>query len=197
FTLGNTAISVLYTLSLHAALPISVVRLRRNETARAEELGELQAVDRVHKRQSVVVHRALLLDELARGEPRRNRVGTTRRTGVEHRATTSTVDRAPLRLEQHLAATTGTRSDLHLRGTDLGGRDTRAADLHIRRLPGAATDRAAHLGRGGIGLDCDRPVLVLRNPLVEGLGRGLGVALGLHRDVARHLLDDLGEVLER
>src|SRR5690606_39708543 len=83
FTLGNTAISVLYTLSLHAALPISVVRLRRNETARAEELGELQAVDRVHKRQSVVVHRALLLDELARGEPRRNRVGTTRRTGVE------------------------------------------------------------------------------------------------------------------
>src|SRR5690606_31920079 len=77
----------------------TVVRLRGNETARAEELGELQAVDRVHERQPVVVHGLLTLHELARGEPRRNRVGTTRRTWVEHRATTSTVDRAPLRLE--------------------------------------------------------------------------------------------------
>src|SRR5690606_34472841 len=105
----------------------AVVRLRGNETTHREELGELQAVDRVHERQSVVVHRTLLLDELTRSQPRRNRVGTTRRTWVEHRATASTVDRASLRLEQHLAATTRTRSDLHLRGTDLGGRDTRAA----------------------------------------------------------------------
>src|SRR5690606_25754862 len=69
---------------LSAVSRATVVRLGGNETARAEELGELQAVDRVHKRQSVVVHGLLTLDELTRSQPRRNRVGTTRRTWVEH-----------------------------------------------------------------------------------------------------------------
>src|SRR5690606_24552318 len=110
----------------------AVVRLGGNETARAEELGELQAVDRVHKRQSVVVHRTLLLDELTRSQPRRNRVGRARRTGAEHRATTSGIARASLRLDQHLAASARAWADLHLRGTDPGGREPRAADLHVR-----------------------------------------------------------------